>query len=249
MTNSDGLLELLMTAWLFLCISMTLPAAAPAPNIEPTEFEVPAMSGTVAVDGQVEQPEWRGAIEVLCAGGTKVYMGHKAGRMYAGIASATDGIVSLYIENDDRVTVLHASYSLGTAGYVRSTETWKKLSGFKWERPDVKPGTTSNAIETNLKKRNWSGTRIDTGRAGDMELVIDDALLTPKDQSKPVRIAIAFFILDGERTAWTWPSALTDDTTSTLLQKGDTPESLTFRPETWHTLRLAREKKGGETDE
>lgn len=223
---------------------------AEAPAKPPETLQIPMLERPVAVDGRVDEAEWTGAITIATARDGRLRIAAHGERVFVGVDSVVDGIVSVYIAKGDRVTVLHASYSLGTAAYSRSADSWERIDTFKWERPEVISGKTSVAIETTFQKHRWSGTRIDTGMEGDLELVMNESLLTGTDQQEPARLAISFFDLEGDRTAWTWPERLKDDATNIELQKGETPAKLNLKTETWGVLQQCPlENKDGTANE
>lgn len=236
-----------MIAGLLTCLNL-LACTGDAPARE-TTLRLPELENAPAIDGCIHENEWKGATEIPAPKQGRLLLARRDGRVFVGADPREGGIVSIYLMMGRTISVLHASYSIGTAEYAQADPGWKNTRSFEWERPEIAAGKTSKAVEANFAKRRWSGTRTDSGCDDAMETMIDESLLSQAPGNAPVRVAISFFSLKRGTTAWTWPADLTDSTTDIDLQKGDTPALLEFGTENWVTLRAdSVPKKGDPSD-
>ncbi len=188
----------------------------------------PTMDGTLAAE------EWKDAlpVELDPEGEALLLQDEKA--LYVGLRVGRNCIPSLAVHQEDKILVLHASASLGTAAYARSGEAWRANRKFTWRCRD---GQTSDEERASFTAdEGWFATTNGVGRPGEAEYTIDRRLLKG---AFPRLAIVACRLQPMPPTACAWPKTVRDGTRNQDLLFGKTPD-LDFDPESWAQLDLGR---------
>lgn len=200
------------------------PPATDAPPAEPPAPTEPA----VTLDGTIAADEWAAgepldpapAFPLHVLRGSSLYVGVEAGQ----------GFPHVCLFDGERVRILHASASLGTAVYEREGEGWRRTEAFDWVARDADEAVARDEQRAeNLTQRGWAATTMGMGEPGHTELQID---LDPATTAK-VRWAVTVF---GATGATVWPPTVSDGCADTKLLMGEPPEQAQFDPSTWAAL-------------
>ena len=91
--------------------------------------------------------------------------------LFVGLRVGEHCMPSLAMLHDQRIRVLHASASLGTAVYERSGEHWNAVQEFAWRCRD---GQTSDQDRARfLEEEGWFATTCGVGTRGEVEFRIE----------------------------------------------------------------------------
>ena len=200
-------------------------------------IDAPALAGPVTTDGTLGDAEWRDAWRQSLASGATLRMGYNDQGMAIGIESEGLGVLSIFLEVDGKILVVHASAQLGTAVYERAENSWNPTTHFAYEPPSP----------DFWKREGWRCSVVQPGGAGDMECLISWRRLglgeSADDGGKDtvrIRVTHASFA-DGDVPAW--PPKADDDTTNRALLMGQTPERLAFDSRQWGHVRFSKAAK------
>ncbi|MHC4576917.1 MAG: hypothetical protein ACYTED_05865 [Planctomycetota bacterium] len=182
------------------------------------------------IDGTLATEEWKDALHVELAPEGKAFLLQDDEALYVGLKVGQNCIPSLALLRGEKILVLHASASLGTAVYERSGEGWKATRTFAWRCPNGK--TSAADRERFLADEGWFATTIGVGRKGEAEYRIERRMLAGKS---PTLALVVCRLQPGTPTACVWPATVKDGTKDQALLFGRTPD-LDFDPETWARL-------------
>jgi len=214
-------------ATLALALLLTLTAVGYGEN-SPTPV---ARGDRPTIDGTLEPGEWRDATYVRLDPEGEAFLLQDEEGLYVGLRLGAKSIPSLALFRDDKVFVLHASASLGTAEYVRSGKTWRAVRGFTWRCRD---GAADEERARFLAEEGWLATTIGDGRGGEAEYRIERRLL----DDASLRVALVICRLEPmPPMACAWPETVRDGTREQDLLFGGTPD-LDLRPDTWAQIDL-----------
>ncbi len=184
------------------------------------------------IDGTLGDEEWKTALSVELSPGGEAFLLRDDDALYVGVRVGKTCIPSLALLQGEKILVLHASASLGTAVYERSGDdgTWTATRGFTWRCRDGR--TTTEERDRFFADEGWFATTVEVGRRGEAEYRIDRRLLT----GDAPRLALVVCRLQpGAPTACAWPETVADGTKAQDLLFGKTPD-LAFEPDTWAVL-------------
>jgi len=182
-------------------------------------------SGTAPVlDGVLSGSEWDDALTVPLADGVTLRVKHDDSFLYAGIHTETPSQVvgNVYVAQDGRVKILHASHALGDATYAWQDDAWTLERPFVWRCRAL--GFSDSALEerqTFLVDHGWLATVVNLGETETMEyqIAID---------AEPMRMLFRFDVHGKAREILTWPAD-----TDVGLEPGPLPQEAAFRPDEW----------------
>lgn len=193
-----------------------LPTATPE-TPDDLRLDVP-LGNPPSIDGKLSPDEWSGARTVNLADGELLFM-HDGTYLYLGIRSHVRGLGSICVDRGDRVAVLHASASLGTSIYERSSEGWERTRDFAWTR----------SYGSHLEREGWLASDANMGVGGEMEYQI----MMPEGA---MRLAVTYLKGDDFTSPTVWPAHLADDCRKIELLQGYAPTRMQLSPETWMTV-------------
>ncbi|MFC1588250.1 hypothetical protein ACFL54_08065 [Planctomycetota bacterium] len=208
----------------------------------PPEMQV-KYGTTPTIDGTIEKREWDGAQKIKMEDGRTILVKHDADCFYVGFIGKGHGIGSIFVLSDDKVNVLHASFSLGTAVYQKEkdNDTWKNIIPFKWDRDADKC----------WKNMGWKANMIPTGDKCHMEFAVSFKVLGIKTEDIDIRdkesipaptVVLAYFPVTKEGRVregktLTWPKDIDDGSVNERLMMGSSVKELKFNPDKWGRLR------------
>lgn len=204
-----------------------------------TPISVPRSRGVV-VDGTIEEAEWRGSKVVKRRGG-EMLLRHDGKYLYIGVRSTGRGFLSVCLMRGNTVRVMHSSFALGEVTYAKKNATWRLDAPFEWEPPARAVGSDRDSQGARfLADRGWLGSTVPMGnpRHAEMQIALDQ--LDPR----ALRVAVAYVLEDagggGEIAQWSRAGARAarDGCANERLVRGDAPDRLTFRKNTWTRVKL-----------
>lgn len=195
----------------------------------------------IAWDGQFSPGEWDAALRQEFTDGGELFLMHDNRYLYLGVHENFDGltVTSVFIENGNKVSVLHSSGSLGTAMFELTDNNWLLIQPFSWELYGVTSHTSpaENQRQAFLEKYGWLAN---LGSMTETEQ-IEYKILIPDGN---FHIAVAYLLQPNfDQAAW-WPAGLSDDCLNIKLLQGDVAENLNtsmlvqFAPDTWATVNV-----------
>jgi len=186
------------------------------------------------LDGVISPGEWNGAKQDLFSDGSELLMMYHESYLYLGIRANTPGMIAgnIFIDQNDRVSILHASAELGTAVYKKRSDIWEQTQAFSWRCRSTSNGPSAHAErEAFLQQEQWLANNSRMGAPHELEykIAIPDGSL---------RLAITFTRASDINTRIYWPVSLEDDCTK--APQGEFPTIMQFTPSTWMTVMAAK---------
>jgi hypothetical protein len=192
----------------------------------------------IAVDGKIEDAEWKGAGSFPAKNGGTVFFGYDGNYLFIGVRGPAQGWSHLYLNYADapEVYVYHASAALGMTTYRPDKDgKWQSSNPFSWElRERVINPETQKKMDDYLAKNFWVANNNNTGNRNEIEFKIK-----PRSD-KPLRVGVVVAV--GETGRYFFPETLSDDTLKEELVRGSTPPDLKFEPAQWATITLEKKK-------
>ena len=92
-----------------------------------------------AIDGEILPGEWDNAIREIFKDGSELCLMNSDGYLYMALrANSPDTIVgNIFIDQGDKILILHASAALGTGIYQKESDQWQLTQGFVWSCRDT----------------------------------------------------------------------------------------------------------------
>ena len=127
------------------------------------------------IDGTFHEEEWKDATK-LERGRGDIYLKHDEKKLYIAFVGEQGGIASVFVKLGDKIKVLHASGSMGTAVYKPTADgkQWELERGFKWRKD----------ADGCWKDEGWRGSLMQHGNHTHMELALDLSKFKPKSPKK-----------------------------------------------------------------
>lgn len=190
-----------------------------------------AQAAAPVVDGVMGAGEWAGASHEALRGGGDLYLAQRDGVLQLALRGTRAGLASICLGNDRVVTILHSSAAVASARYERAGDQWELKSRFEFAlRDSPRTGGPSAADRAAFfEKSGWVSNTSNAGNVAREFLV----RLAPEFSF----LAVTFLATDEPMAAATWPPTAVDDCTSVRFGQGFLPESASFKPATWHSLR------------
>ena len=191
----------------------------------------PLVHAAPKIDGVIDEKEWAGAQRYPLTGGGDVLLLEQDEVLYVGVRGEKTGLASLCVGDGDRVSILHSSAALGTAGYARSGDQWQKKTDFTFEirdSPRTGPPTEADKAK-HFERWGWISNSSFQGSP-----VREYAIkLTPERQF----LGVAFVEIEGDDMSVAyWPETVQDDCSALRLGQGWLGENQKFSPATWYRL-------------
>jgi hypothetical protein len=213
-----------LTAALVAIYTLSLGAQASNP------VQVP--QGTAAIDGRVDDAEWRNALRMEQPAGTVVRLMRDAAHLYIGITSERPGFASVCLAIGDVVHVLHASAALGAITYRRNGQTWQSAdTAFSYSmRNTALDEAARGQRAAYLAQHGWVGStvRMSDGRSQEMQIAFSRF-------PAPFNLAMGRWLLSNGVEPW--PAAITsgdhDGCVAQRLVNGYALQDLKFHSMNW----------------
>ena len=163
------------------------------------------------------------------AGGGDLTIRRSSDTLEIEVRGPATGIAHLCVSDGSRVRILHASAAAGEAVYERDDAVWRLRSGFDWKLRDApNAAPTAEQVLAHFAAAGWSA---ETSRAG-----AEQRRFRVRDAG--VRyIGIVHYTFAEPSALSHWPESMDDDCRAVKVVQGYLPDSATFRPDRWHTIR------------
>jgi hypothetical protein len=249
-------LIVVLSGTLVACLSVTTPESTvtgqpsaissmtslPETKVEPEHHPLPTPADLVitipngnlpVLDGTLFSREWNAARKELFSDGSQLLMMHHAGYLYLGIQANTTGMIvgNVFVEHEDKVSVLHSSAALGTAIYEKRSDGFQQNQDFLWQCRNTGNSSFAQAErEAFLQQEGWLASNSRMGSPQELEYKI----AMPNGS---LRLAVTFTRASELSTRIYWPIGLEDDCTKS--PQGEFPTTMQFAPFTWATVKAA----------
>lgn len=207
---------------------------------------VVSSGGSVTVDGTIGAEEWKGATGVK-VGANEYLLQIDGEHLCVAVRGVKQVILTVAIESDKGVRVLHASASLGEARYEKDGDGYKRAADFVWGCSDnsrASEEAKATEREKYLKEKGWLGATI--GRGGhepEMKIRLADMKgIKDRDGAAITVNVLSAFATGKEKGAAgdRWPEGVRDDTVAMGLRMGNAPEKAAFKVETWKRVMVGK---------
>ena len=186
------------------------------------------------IDGVIGELEWGSAVVKKFSDGSEVYLMLSGETLFAGIRAASGGMIAgnVFLEEGDKITVMHTSAALGTALYQKDGEEYIKIKDFEWCcRSKIDDALSRSAREAFYAEEGWLGINSFLGAENELEYRISL-------ESQTARLAFNFIHADNGGEKQVWPVGLGDGVA--LPTSGGFPDLITFDVEEWIRLQDIR---------
>lgn len=200
----------------------------PASKVFPENRDL--QSNLPVIDGSIGEEDWQAAEALEFQDGSQLYLLLADENLYLAIRSLGDGLIAgnVFLQQGDRILVLHTSAALGTAVYVESGGSWQRQQDFEWCcRSRIASETTLAEREDFFDREGWLGANSFLGEKNELEYRIRAA-------NGPFVIAVNFLQADDPDYKQVWPIGLSDGVA--LPAAGGFPEEMDFSPQDWFVL-------------
>jgi hypothetical protein len=221
--------------------------AAPASKSGTPPIAVP-FGPAPKVDGVVADQEWAAAHTVEIGSGARLQLVHDGDSLYLAVSRVPArgfGLACVFIAEQQRIHVLHASAKLGSALYLPAQGEGHdpRSKDYAWKEPDVI-----------LREEGWMASTMGEGKDGSaQEFAIRLRRLALADgggASMPIAVGYSYLDSDTDKDdgvmsgLLTWPARTGDAVANVQLLGGWNPGQMRFAPDRWARLTLA--PQGGE---
>lgn len=159
--------------------------------------------------------------------GSELLILQKEGWLYIAIRANTPGMIAgnVFLQQGDRVKILHSSAALGTAVYQKNGMVWQQIQGFDWRCRDTSYTEAAKAERADfLKQEGWLAANSRMGTPNELEYQI--AL-----GGDSIQLAVNFLRASNPGEKMPFPTGLDDD--CILPTPGGYPREMRFSPERW----------------
>ncbi|MBX7173349.1 MAG: hypothetical protein K1X72_20440 [Pyrinomonadaceae bacterium] len=190
-------------------------------------------SNSATIDGKIEEIEWQNAKSFDLKGGGKVFFKYDGQFLFVGVRGVAKGWSHLYLNQDEKVLILHASAALGMTSYSQNeSKLWQPANPFSWDLRDrTITAETSKKMADYLAKNYWVANNNNMSNSSEIEFQ-----LKPQNIDKPFFLAIVY-ATDAKNPQY-FPASLKDDTIKEELVYGNTPNDLKFDCNQWAKISL-----------
>lgn len=212
--------------------SIGVTAGSQTPSVEISMIIVPrGTPGTI--DGIMSPGEWDNARIETFADGSELFFMHNEGYLYLAIrASSSEMIVgNVFLDQGDKISILHSSAALGTAQYERNVEGWQQAQNFAWRCRMTDDSDAALAERAAfLEEERWIAANALMGTPNELEYQIEMSNVA-------LRMAVNFIRSSNRNEKIPWPTELDDDVIKPT--PGGLPAEMFFSPEKWAILDLS----------
>ena len=183
------------------------------------------------LDGNISSQEIKG-LEILDENGTNQLLIDPSSDNYLKITVKSEElyVASLCICNEqDEVTVLHASAALGQILYKKEGDGWVTNQKFDWQlrEVDMKDATIAKRNQY-LQDNGWVANTMNMGNAGETEFIIDRKAFAGK-----LKLAIGLMTAENPNSIVGIPSDGAGDCADHKLVAGPPKTNYQFSPGQW----------------
>ena len=206
----------------------------PAPTITTTPLpalSIPVFTGAPPnLDGDIDPGEWDQATSEFFADGSELLLMRTGDMLYLAIRANTAQMIvgNVYLQREDKISIMHASAALGTAIYAREDQSWMQVQNFTWRCRAA--GFNEEAIaerEEFLQEEGWLANNSRMGNFNELEYQIEIG----------TGITALAVVLLQEQDPHPYPAGLDDD--SVQLFSGGIPEEMRFSTNLWAPITIS----------
>jgi hypothetical protein len=182
------------------------------------------------IDGRLTEEAWQAAEIREFSDGSRLILIREDGYLYLGIEAVGEEMIAgnVFLQEGDRIRILHTSAALGTASYHQSASGWQKESDFGWCcRSRIDSEAAQAEREVFSQREGWLGANSFLGEANQLEYRIEL-------RGQPILLAVNFILADDPEVKQVWPVGLMDG----VAQPAESgfPEWMEFDPGSWYLL-------------
>lgn len=211
---------------------------------EPAGPLVIAKGNVVTVDGTIGAEEWKEA-KAVKVGGNEYLFQTDGEFLCIAVRGVKQAILTVAIESEKGVRVLHASASLGEAGYEKRDGGYARTSGFEWTCSDnskAAEDARAKEREEHLATKGWVGATIGRGEhQPEMKIRLSELRGAASQDGAAITVNVFSAMAMGKdkgKAGDRWPEDVRDDTTAMGLRMGNAPEKAGFAVETWKRIAI-----------
>ena len=211
-------------------LSTPTETATPPPSISTDRIVNVPNGNPLTLDGTISSDEWNDARQEVFSDDSELLMMHHDGYLYVGIRANTPGMIvgNIFVNQNNRVSILHSSAALGTAIYEKRSDTWEQTQAFSWRCRST--GDTPSAIaerEEFFQQEHWLANNSRMGTPQELEYKI-------AMQNGSLHLAVTFTRASDTSSRIYWPVDLKDACTE--APQVEFPTAMQFTPSTWMTV-------------
>jgi len=176
--------------------------------------------------------EWDQARVEAFADGSELFLMHDQGYLYLGIRSKTPEMIvgNIFLNEGDKVRILHTSAALGTAVYQREVESWQQTQAFNWRcRQTDKSDAAQAERDAFLQNEGWVSINSRMGTPNELEYKI-------RVSGTSIRLAANLLRSSTPDVKVPWPPDLDDDCVKPT--PGGLPAGMHFSTDQWAAIRF-----------
>jgi len=213
----------------------SIKTSSPPPTGEASnQIEVYVPEGSVPpnIDGTISPAEWNDATIETFADGSELLLLQNEGYLFLGIRANSSEMIAgnIFINQGEKISILHTSAALGTAIYQEEVDIWQQSKAFEWCCRGTSDSSSNQAErETFFQEEGWGSINSRVGTPNELEYKI-------KIDDEPIRLAVNFLkaTSNHQHEKIPWPANLTDDVD--LPTPGGLPMQFVFSLQDWVKL-------------
>lgn len=200
------------------------------------EFLIAPQGQAAVIDGTISPNEWDDAFVENFADGSELFLKQDGEFIFVGIKAMDNGMIAanVFIQLEDRISILHSSAALGTAIYQdegNGGDGWGQVQDFQWCCRNAGDSESAQVErEEFLQEDRWLASIGPRGTPNELEYQI-------RIPEQDFRIAAVFIRSKPPYEKIPWPASLDDDCIKPT--EGGLPEVLNFNPENWIMVKLS----------
>lgn len=226
----DALRKLICLVFLLLFTPACKAAGADQDLEGGVQDQVLVTGAEPTIDGEIKGGEWGEAMVFPFVDNSEIFLLVKGEHLYLAIRSEGEGMISgnIFLEEGERISVLHSSAALGTAIYQLEGSKYQKIKDFSWCcRSKIDNEISQTAREEFYLAEGWLGANSYLGNENELEYKIS----LPEEGGM---LAVNFIYVDGDLEKQTWPVGLDDGVAQEMV--GGFPDTLEFFVGSWVAL-------------
>jgi C-terminal processing protease CtpA/Prc len=179
------------------------------------------------IDGTISPGEWDGSERELFSDGSELLLMRNGEYLYLGIRAKAPGMIvgNIFIEQNNQVSILHASAALGTAVYQKGSDAWQQSQDFSWSCRKTDNSEAALAERgAFLQSEGWVASNSRMGTPSELEYQV-------KIDGNTLHMAVIFLRVEDPDVKIPWPPDLEDDCIKPT--EGELPINMEFSLEQW----------------
>ena len=184
------------------------------------------------IDGTISSGEWDDALVDTFADGSELRLVRAGDYLYLSMRANTPEMIAgnVFIQQDDRINIMHSSAALGTAIYRKDEQIWQQYQDFTWRCRSTSSSESAQAERVEfLHEEGWLAANGLMGTPNELEYQI-------KISDPDFRLAAVYIKSSYPYEKVPWPENLVDDCIQPY--DGGLPEEMHFSIDQWRMLTL-----------